>query len=376
MIVDDGSTEDVKSYIEQYADPRIVFICQENQGNAVARNTGFHRSTGEFVAFLDSDDLWHPSTLEKMISVMLSRQELDVVYSRFGCIDGDGNPIVRKKGPLPVRGDLLVALLLGHPIPPSSALIKRLAFEKWGGFKPGLDDWGLWLRWAVRGCRFEGVAEPYISYRMHAQNFNLDWEKRSKVHFDMLDAFYQLEDLPPVALQVRDQAYARQHFHFAVLAWQVGRPADGVKEFIRAVYEWPIYLQDLDFFTQVACAHQDWAERGSSAHFDFNLGRKTLFEALNTLFEEPVLPQAILSRCASAFGWAYFVLARLAYTHLQDMNLTRRCLHQSVAAWPAMIVRIDWPLWLMRSLVGAKNIQAMKKSFGSVRSTVESLPKG
>src|SRR3990170_8467248 len=126
MIVDDGSTEDVKSYIEQYADPRIVFIRQENQGNAVARNTGFHRSTGEFVAFLDSDDLWHPSTLEKMISVMLSRQELDVVYSRFSCIDGDGNPIVRKKGPLPVRGDLLVALLLGHPIPPSSALINRL----------------------------------------------------------------------------------------------------------------------------------------------------------------------------------------------------------------------------------------------------------
>lgn len=76
IVVDDASTDDTTTVIDQYDDPRIQFIShEENRGGSAARNTGIDRAEGEYIAFLDSDDEWKPSKLERQIKHLRSRSD-------------------------------------------------------------------------------------------------------------------------------------------------------------------------------------------------------------------------------------------------------------------------------------------------------------
>lgn len=89
IIVNDGSTDSTETICESYAasEPRIKYISQENSGSSAARNTGLKHVTGDFVAFLDSDDWYEPNFLEVMIGKLQST-EAEVVMCDF-CIDGN-----------------------------------------------------------------------------------------------------------------------------------------------------------------------------------------------------------------------------------------------------------------------------------------------
>lgn len=363
-IVDDGSQEDVEGFLQQYPDPRIRFLRQANQGNAAARNTGIHQSSGEYIICLDSDDVWHPKMLRTCVEYLQSNPDVDVAYTQVQAIDAEGTPLPRRIGPAPRNGDLLEPLLMGFPILPSSALARRRCFERWGMYTPGLDDWELWLRWAAKGCRFACIEEPLLYYRIHDRNFNLDWPRRRQAHFAMLDAFYHSGDLPPIALQMRDRAYANQHAYFAVLARQVGRGVDALAEFREAVKLNAELLNDLDFYMRIACAHQGRLDQGTVRNLDLALAAHAIIESLDALFAESALPDAVRARRRSAYGWAYLALGRLAYSLPHDMEQARRFLWQAFARWPSIAWRTDWLAWLMRSLVRYATIQRIKEIVG------------
>lgn len=79
IVIDDGSTDDTKAVLEQYGE-RLLYIFQENQGVNAARNHGVRAARGEFLAFLDSDDLWVPEKLAQQMAVFFDRPETDAVY--------------------------------------------------------------------------------------------------------------------------------------------------------------------------------------------------------------------------------------------------------------------------------------------------------
>lgn len=361
LVVDDGSQEDVAGFTAQYTDPRMRFIRQANQGNAAARNAGIEQGSGEFVICLDSDDLWHPTMLEKCVAFLLARPDVDVVYTQVQYIDGHGQSLPRPVGPTPHNGDLLESLLMGYPILPSSALVRRSCFERWGAYTPGLDDWELWLRWAAGGCRFACIEQPLLQYRIHDQNFNLAYDRRRAAHFAMLDKFYSEERLPDNALRLRKQAYANQHYHFAVLAWELDRSADGLAEFGAAALGHPAYLSDNDFYTRVACAHQGRIDAGSTRGLSLSTAEATLTQCLDALFRRPDLPPEVQTRRHEAYGWAYLALARLAYGVAHDMAQARRWLRRSVQVWPAVLWQSDWAAWAVRSIVGHDRVQWIKQ---------------
>ncbi len=361
VIVDDGSEENVEEFLRRYLDHRITLLRQANQGNAAARNTGIQRARGEYIICLDSDDVWHPDMLPACVAALEAHPDIDVVYTRFRTINAEGVALPTPVSPEPQSGNLLEPLLMGYPILPSSALARRCCFERWGMYKPGLDDWELWLRWAAIGCRFMCIEKPLLYYRIHDQNFNLDWSRRRQAHFAMLDAFYQQKDLPAVAIQMRNRVYANQHLHFAVLAWQVGRPADGVAEFSLAVHANPDLLEDLDFHTGIACAHQGRIDAGTIRGLDLEAAQRALVQSLDALFAETDLPAAIRRKQAAAFGWAYLALARLTYSGPHDMLRTRCFLLRSFAAWPPLAWQTDWATWLARALIGYETVQCLKQ---------------
>jgi glycosyltransferase involved in cell wall biosynthesis len=359
VVVDDGSEEDVAGFLKYYPDPRIQFIQQENSGNASARNAGIKRGNGEYCICLDSDDVWRADMLQTCVSYLEKHRQADVVHTQVQAIDSQGKPIARPIGPQPHNGDLLQSLLMGYPILPSSALFRRSCVDRWGPFVAGLDDWELWLRWAANGCHFGYVDQPLLLYRIHEQNFNLDYDRRRTAHFMMLDKFYSSDHLPAIAHQLRDRAYAKQHDYFSVLAWQLNRPDDGRAQFAHAVQLFPDYLQDIDFYTRIACAHQGRIEAGSAVNLNLDLAETTLLDCLAYLFS--LAPaHAVLDKKQVAFGWAYLALARIAYSVAHDMPRARKWLQKALVAWPGIAWHSDWGAWVVRTAVSYRRVQELK----------------
>jgi glycosyltransferase involved in cell wall biosynthesis len=89
IVVDDGSTDDTEQAVRPYRD-RIVYVRQENQGLAGARNAGMARATGDLVAWLDADDLWNPEKVALQVAVLRQHPECVLVASDFSAFDGAG----------------------------------------------------------------------------------------------------------------------------------------------------------------------------------------------------------------------------------------------------------------------------------------------
>lgn len=364
VVVDDGSVEEVRSVVNEFADTRISYVHQANQGNAVARNTGIGSGTGEFVICLDSDDIWHPTMLQTCVSRLRTSPEIDVVYTQFLCIDARGAVLPFPAQPEARNGDLLKDLLLAFPILPSSAMVRRMCFDRWGLYAAGLDDWEMWLRWAVRGCKFFCIEETLLFYRLHDQNLNWDWRARRRAHFDMLDRFYAQGDLPPVAIQMKSDAIVQQHYHFTLLAWRLGRTEDGIAEFICLAKQAPRLLHDLSFYTTLACAHQDRLDHGTPRNLDLEKSRNSLIMSLDGLFAQPVLPIAIEVQRSQAYASAYLALGRLAYGVAHDMHRARLFFFRSLLAWFPVLWASDWLAWSMRSIIEFERLQHIKGLMG------------
>ena len=92
LIVDDGSEDDTAEIVGSFADPRIRYIQMEHGGAALARNRALREARGEWIAFLDSDDLWHPDKLRRQLDFMRSGG-LVFSYHAYERIDEDGEPL-------------------------------------------------------------------------------------------------------------------------------------------------------------------------------------------------------------------------------------------------------------------------------------------
>ena len=101
IVVDDGSTDDTDRVILQFLDnPLVSYVRTDHVGQPAAKNAGIRRARGRYVAFLDADDLWTPTKLEKQIEIFESSgPELAVVYSRRRWIDPEGREFAQGRTP-------------------------------------------------------------------------------------------------------------------------------------------------------------------------------------------------------------------------------------------------------------------------------------
>ncbi|MCH5262966.1 MAG: glycosyltransferase family 2 protein [Lachnospiraceae bacterium] len=154
IIVDDGSTDSTRQVVEAFADDRIRYICQEQNGGAShARNTGIRLAECEFVAFLDSDDEWLPEKLEKQMEAMVKASEdVGLVYCRMRVLRGDRDPVICP--PLSMEqerleGNLLTQLAVQNVIGTPTILARKKCLEQVAGFDENLrclEDWDMVCR--------------------------------------------------------------------------------------------------------------------------------------------------------------------------------------------------------------------------------------
>ena len=189
IVVDDGSTDGTAAIARHFclSEPRMRVITQPNGGVAAARNAGIRASKGEFVAFIDADDLWHPMKIEFQIKALLAEDpDVALVYSPFRVIDTDGNVIAssRRHGASGwVLNRHLYENIVGNG---SSVLVRKSVLQELGGFDPwlreqgaeGCEDLLLQLRIASR-YKFREVPAYLTGYRKHRGNMSSDRDRMS-----------------------------------------------------------------------------------------------------------------------------------------------------------------------------------------------------
>lgn len=147
IVVDDGSTDDTRRLVsERFADVRYIF--QANRGVSSARNAGLRAATSQWIAFLDSDDRWHPSKLERQLAALGSRRDSRICHTDEIWIR-NGRRVNPMKKHAKHGGDIFRHCLPRCVISPSSVVLHRGVFRHIGHFDeslPACEDYDLWLR--------------------------------------------------------------------------------------------------------------------------------------------------------------------------------------------------------------------------------------
>jgi glycosyltransferase involved in cell wall biosynthesis len=162
IVVDDGSTDGTRDVVRPYGD-RVRYLHQRNGGHAAARNLGLDAAGGAFVAFLDADDLWHPDKLERQVTLLREKPEVDACVT---LVEEFRSPELTSQEPLPD----------GAPVPGyrSVTLLARAGlFDAVGRFDPALrhgNDTDWFLRAADQGAVIELLPEVLVYRRLHDSN--------------------------------------------------------------------------------------------------------------------------------------------------------------------------------------------------------------
>lgn len=136
IVVDDASTDRTPEILKSYGD-RIRLIRRDcNSGlPSVARNAGMAQAKGRYIAFLDSDDYWYPSKLEKQVELMEAHPDIALSHTFCRVVDEESRPLyVRREKEMPTTGDLFERLVRECFITTSSAMIRNEVFIRTGGF--------------------------------------------------------------------------------------------------------------------------------------------------------------------------------------------------------------------------------------------------
>ena len=199
IIIDDGSTDNTPSLIDQIAesDNRIFSFHQKNGRQGAARNNGISHAQGEWIAFLDADDLWPENKLSLQLSKTLETN-VDLSFTDgFICLGNNMNLREFRFGVIDKFYQGNNAVLEFHKqnrIPTSTVLVKKSALLEVGGFPEKLivqncEDYLLWVKLLTKGKTFLSIGEPLLLYRVHD---NSSTSTEVKAMFPLIHALLEL----------------------------------------------------------------------------------------------------------------------------------------------------------------------------------------
>jgi glycosyltransferase involved in cell wall biosynthesis len=237
IVVDDGSSDGTRQVVDQIADPRVRLIPQSNAGAPAARNTGIHASTGQWVAFLDSDDLWLPHKLETQLAALDAAPSVRAAQSSVYWVDGELHVRSVERCRRSRDGLLNILRFTNTPGASSTLIVDRLLLEELGGYDDSLtilEDWDLMIKLARFG-NLVSIDEPLALYRIHPGNRSIDVDIHIEPGFKVLGRLFEDPDLPDEVRRRRREIYGRFYMMLAGGAFRVGRWGDWLKWTRRAL---------------------------------------------------------------------------------------------------------------------------------------------
>lgn len=171
VVVDDGSTDDTKRILQPF-ESKIKLVEQPNSERAVARNNGIENSSGEYIAFLDSDDLWKENKLAKQVEVLDRCKQYAMCYGQSLRINDKSEQIKSAKRQLEgYSGSIFEKFLIRNFVVSATPLVRRENIDQIDGFQTKYipyEDWEYWARLSLTGD-FYFINEPLAYYRIHPQ---------------------------------------------------------------------------------------------------------------------------------------------------------------------------------------------------------------
>lgn len=237
IIVDDGSTDSTAHIIRQFCrqDARVRLIRQENRGVAEARNRAIAEASGQFIAPIDADDLWHPMKIERQVRrFQESPPETGLVYCWWAWIDSDDR-VMDRSPRWQIEGDVHRDLMqVNFTGPASLPLYRRACLEAVGGYDPGLqaagsqgcEDWDLALRVAERHAV---AVEPAVlaAYRRRHDSMSTECATMWRSYVRVMQGYgARVPGVTPQELRCSGGQFA---LHLAGVAFWSGRYAEAFR---------------------------------------------------------------------------------------------------------------------------------------------------
>jgi glycosyltransferase involved in cell wall biosynthesis len=367
MIVDDGSTDETPLIVNKYGST-VRYIRQDNQGLAVARNTGICNARGHFIGLLDSDDIWLPSFLEEMMLLAVKKPDGTVYYSGWRYIDSDGQILPQTPHTWVVpSSEMYPTLLRANFIIPSTVVLKRTQIIEAGSFDPSfrrLQDWELWLRLLKSGYKFVGSNECLVHYRLHSNALTTDTSSGQQAALAMAKKHFGDDDgLWHIWSEDKRRAYGGIYRYITILSIQrQGNWNICVTYLAKALMADPSLATDLDLFYDLALGTQPSGYRGTCQQLDLENTISEMRRLLDGAFSDPPLKDERVLH-AQTCSTAYYALGLVAY-NLDRRSLSRKLLLQAMRYYPRLVFDLRLLGLLFKSFLSKSFLMELKRVLG------------
>jgi glycosyltransferase involved in cell wall biosynthesis len=268
LVIDDGSTDSIRDVMAGYTDPRVQYFHRVNGGLSAARNTGLNAARGEFVAFLDSDDAWHPWKLAAQMEIFRRHEEVGLIWSDMSTFTNPGEVISdrhlrtyysvyesvdfeRSRGragtltdllsdaPQDVAGcpyyvaDVFQDMFGGNLVHPSTAIVRRERLQKSGPFEPevtgpGAEDYHFYFRVTAYGPS-AFLDAPTTLFRLHPTQMSTS-NRLHEARGNLTVVRHWLERHPSVLPHSRvRERLAKSHAWLGAEELHAGNPRDATR---------------------------------------------------------------------------------------------------------------------------------------------------
>ena len=224
IVIDDASTDNTMVVLDGFKDRIKIIHLEENRSVGAARNAGILASQGDYVAFLDSDDLWVSEKLRKQIDLFRTNTNIGLVYSDFSYFDENGiepSTSFEKNGG-GKRGTIHRDVFMGGPISTLTATVRRTCLDKVGLFDetlPACEDLDMWLR-ITASYQVDFVNEPLSLYRFSPNQLH-KYEGREKTLLGRLGArkkaYMKSYDIRHLDRTILDKCFFNEYLELALI---------------------------------------------------------------------------------------------------------------------------------------------------------------
>jgi len=218
IVIDDGSTDNTKKMISAFRDPRLIYVYQENKGRSIARNVALNMAKGQYIAFLDSDDLYLPEKLALQVQYLDSNPHVGMIYTSAYCINGEGN-FIPHKYKTTISGSIYKKIAFFRPVTITLpiVMVRREIIDAVGEFDEKMDrfeDTDMWRR-ISKITHIEAINTYTCKLRTHVGNNFL--AQNPEQLFNALHYYAQkiLREDGEKSLLIRYQGLSRLYLYYA-----------------------------------------------------------------------------------------------------------------------------------------------------------------
>jgi glycosyltransferase involved in cell wall biosynthesis len=239
LVLDDGSTDNTREVLEEYAG-QFYWETHQNMGQSATLNKGWRMSEGEILAYLSADDVLLPAAASTSVKYLLDNPDIVATYCDFDLIYADSTVVRRVKTPEYNYRDMVSRFV--SPAGPG-LFFRRGAFEAVGGWNEslrGVPDYDYLLRLGLQG-EFLRIPEVLAAFRIHEDSttFGKVSEARADEFIQVMSDYYSAQQVLANVLAVKDEALSNAHIFAARAHFRSRRYKKGFERLSKGLYLYP-----------------------------------------------------------------------------------------------------------------------------------------